>query len=461
MSLQLVWFVGGQVAQAPAWLDNVMSSLAEESIVACEYLGSLVDAEARLSLDLPDLVLLMAEGIEAVGQDVNAFCAQVRNQAGEYRPVLVVQTNSLDEETRIAYLISGADDTLSTEVSAEELRIRLLVHLRRNLDVLSNRVTRLPGRSLCSKVLQRRMNRHEAWGLLLIDIQHIEPYIEVYGQIPGNQVLKTFAALLGNLVLPPDFVGHLEAQTFVVITHADQAEKVAALLCKQFDSVVKNFYAKDDQRRGYIVSIVEDRVSRRVGFLSLAIGIVGSAAQPLETYQAGFTLANQMKRLALLQTWELSGSHWVSDRIRLAAPASPNPEATAEKKAILVVESDAALAFLLKATLELQNYDVDSVSNIVDAQELIHARRFDLVLLDALLNGESVGWEFCQRVKQRSNKTLVILLSTVHDRQRAMEAGADVYLPKPFELVSLFTWIDRLLRGASAAFSPAELRAGE
>ena len=40
----------------------------------------------------------------------------------------------------------------------------------------------------------------------------------------------------------------------------------------------------------------------------------------------------------------------------------------------------------------------------------------------------------------------IISISTLHDREKSLSAGADVYLPKPFELSSLFNWVDYFLK---------------
>jgi DNA-binding response OmpR family regulator len=460
MSLQLVWVI------APALPDNTKANelsllldiLAEESIVECQHISSLHQAVQQLPIDLPDLILIVADPLEAQDESVTLFCQELRELGMIYRPVVVIQTSTDDAERRIDYLISGADDTLSTTLSVEEIRIRALVHLRRNLDVLSNRLTRLPGRNLSSKTLQRRINRQEEWGELLLSVAHWDEYVEVYGHSHGEQVLKTVASMLSTIIFPPDFVGHPEANQFLILTQANQAEKLATHLCRQFDAVSPNFYSPADRQRGYIVSVQNERVSRRVRFLSLAIGIVTKDTHAsIESYQTAYTLATQMARLALANNVVQSGSHWLSERLKLTNTTLSKPNSTTSpqttiKKSILVVESDAAMAYLLKATLEMQGYTIETACNpemahaeLATQQALGHS--VPLVLLDSLLNGEASGWALCRTIKQRSPHTAVICLSTLDDREQAMNAGADLYLPKPFELMPLFTWVDKLMKG--------------
>jgi DNA-binding response OmpR family regulator len=437
MSLQLVLLIG----PVPDKIQALSEVLVEESIIDCQYLDQLPPTLDVIETVLPDLVLLFGDELEAAGDNVLDFCVQMRDQVWEHRPVLVVQTGANEEAKRIDFLIGGADDTVSTDLSVEELRIRLLVHLRRNLEILSNRVTRLPGLSLSSKILQRRIHLQAPWGVLFIRINHFAAYREVYGNIPSQQMLKTFSALLGSLILPPDFIGHLENDVFLVLTHAEQAEKAADILTRQFERVARNFYSERDQKRGYVISLADERISRRVGLLSLSIGVITHAAPGMDTYQAVLHRAGELCELAQ----QGGGSHWISERLRLTGSSSGSNLPRA--RSVLVVESDAALAFLLKTTLEMQQYRVETVGSPQEVMPLLIDHAFDMVLIDTFLEGEAASRDLCRHIKAENPALKILFVSTVHDRESALEAGADLYLPKPFELMSLLTWIDRLSRG--------------
>ncbi|MBK8191256.1 MAG: response regulator [Vampirovibrionales bacterium] len=446
MSLQVVLIIG----KDPGWASALMEKLAGESLVECLHLEKLEEARQLIDAVLPDLILLFADSLEAAGEDVNTFCRQIRERAftdvGESKPVVVVQTDSPKEDKRIQYLLDGADDTLSSHLSPEELRVRVLVQLRRNIDTLSNNITLLPGLDLASKVIQRKINLQRlypemAWAVLLIELDNFDVYNEIYGYLAGNQALRTFAVMLANLVMAPDLIGHsAETDTFIVITSPDRAEKLSRLVCKQFAEVSPNFYSDKDRKRGYVVAVDEGRVSRRVPLLTVSIGVVNSETAQYESYKAAFTAGMDMKALARMS----SGNTWVSDKFKLTGaktveeqPATPH---------ILVVESDAALAFLLKTTLEMQHYEVEAVGTPKEALEAMAAVPAQLVLMDALLNDEESGWELCEAIKAQYPYATVIFMSTIHDRERALSAGADLYLPKPFELIALFSSIDRVLK---------------
>lgn len=428
--------------------DALMQGFGHENMLTLihqEQLGAEGEAIAPLlETVMPDLICVFADDLEQRGEDVLAFCEKVREKPLKYRPVLVVQSEAA-EAKRIQYLIQGADDILGPDLSPEEFRIRLLVNLRRNLDVTINEMTQLPGLSFTSKVVQRRLNQHKPVALMTIELDHFDVYGEVYGDLPTRQVLKTFAAMLSRIVLMPDFISHTDENHFVIATHPDKADKVAALICRQFETVAPNFYSEKDRKQGYMVSVVSDNISRRVPLLGLSIGIASTEAQPFDSFMSLFNASQQMKTLARMKP----GCSWQSDRLRLAG--SPTPR-KASKAGILVLETDAALAYLLKTTLAMEGYEVTATSSLEDAREAILQnvlpQNFRLVILDALINEQESGLTLAGEIHARHPQIRIICASSLHHRQRVLQAGVDLYLPRPFELSSLFSWIHRLLNEA-------------
>lgn len=440
---QVILFVGNPASHS---IQTVLGSFGHENMVSllhCEGLGTNGELiNPTLEATLPDLICVFADELESAGEDVLAFCGQLREQGLKYRPVLVVQSDS-EEQQRIQYLIQGADDILGPNLSQEEFRIRLLVHLRRNLDFAANEVTQLPGLQFTSKVVQRRMNQETPVALLTIELDHFDVYSEVYGDLPSRQVLKTFGAMLGRIVLMPDFISHSDENHFVLATHPDKADKIAALICRQFETVAPNFYSEKDRKQGYMVSVISGNISRRVPLLSVSIGIASTETQPFGSFMSLFNASQQMKALARMKP----GSSWQSDRLRLAG--GPSAPTLACQPAILVMETDAALAYLLKTTLEMEGYRVEVTSNPEDARvklaEVPPREPFQLVILDALVNDEETGLQLAGDIHREYPAISIICASSLHNRQRVLQAGVDLYLPRPFELSSLFSWIHRLL----------------
>lgn len=119
---------------------------------------------------------------------------------------------------------------------------------------------------------------------------------------------------------------------------------------------------------------------------------------------------------------------------------------------ILVVEDEQHLATGLKLNLELEGYAVDVAGTAREAGEfLLDASRFDAIVLDVMLP-DLDGFSLCQRLRASGNYTPVIMLtarSNAEDRVRGLEAGADDYLVKPFELNELLARVRSVLRRQS------------
>ncbi|MCK7467699.1 MAG: response regulator [Desulfosudis oleivorans] len=117
------------------------------------------------------------------------------------------------------------------------------------------------------------------------------------------------------------------------------------------------------------------------------------------------------------------------------------------KKKVLVVESDAALAYLLTTTLEMQGYIIETVSSYDEIIPSLTKTMPDLLLLDAGDQSSEKGFAICRDIRNDDSfYNLKIIMSTiVHDKEKVLDAGADLYLPKPYELMTLFSWVNKLL----------------
>jgi two-component system OmpR family response regulator len=115
---------------------------------------------------------------------------------------------------------------------------------------------------------------------------------------------------------------------------------------------------------------------------------------------------------------------------------------------ILVAEDDPNLAEGLLRSLRQSGYAVDSVTNGEEADAALEANEFDLLILDIGLPKKS-GLEVLRRLRSRNSPLPVLILTsrdTVGDRVTGLDAGADDYLAKPFELAELAARVRALTR---------------
>ena len=115
---------------------------------------------------------------------------------------------------------------------------------------------------------------------------------------------------------------------------------------------------------------------------------------------------------------------------------------------ILVVEDEKKTASFVRKALQGEGFAVDVCHNGDDALAAARATPFDGIVLDIMLPGRD-GLSVLRQLRERKNVTPVLLLSArgeVNERVEGLNAGADDYLPKPFELVELVARVRALTR---------------
>ncbi|MGA2399575.1 MAG: response regulator transcription factor [Steroidobacteraceae bacterium] len=123
---------------------------------------------------------------------------------------------------------------------------------------------------------------------------------------------------------------------------------------------------------------------------------------------------------------------------------------------VLVVEDDRMIAKGLHTALKQDGYAVDGVSDGASAAAALRASRFDLVLLDLGLP-ERDGLEVLRELRSRGDATPVIILTArddVQNRIQGLDAGADDYIVKPFDLDEVAARMRSVLRRAAGRGEP-------
>ena len=128
----------------------------------------------------------------------------------------------------------------------------------------------------------------------------------------------------------------------------------------------------------------------------------------------------------------------------------------------LLVEDDPMIGDTLRAALRMEGHAVDWVRDAAAAQSTLASERFDLVLLDLGLP-QGNGLDVLRAARGRGDATPVIVLTARDgpgDRVAGLDAGADDYLVKPFELDELGARIRAVLRRQAGRAAPVLSHAG-
>jgi two-component system, OmpR family, response regulator MprA len=125
---------------------------------------------------------------------------------------------------------------------------------------------------------------------------------------------------------------------------------------------------------------------------------------------------------------------------------------------ILIADDDRAIRESLSRVLTLEGYAVTAVSDGAAALSAVRAAAVDAALLDVMMPNVD-GLTVCRVLRAERNRLPILMLTArteTSDRVAGLDAGADDYLPKPFDLDELLARLRALLRRAAPTDEPGD-----
>ena len=128
---------------------------------------------------------------------------------------------------------------------------------------------------------------------------------------------------------------------------------------------------------------------------------------------------------------------------------------------VLVVDDDDRIRELVKQYLEENNFLVTSAKDAFDAKKKLEILKFDILILDIMMPGQS-GLSLTKEIKKNSSTPIILLTAKgeTQDRIKGLELGADDYLGKPFEAKELLLRIKNILYKVQKPILPNEIYIG-
>ena len=396
-----------------------------DSETSVELASTLKDALNLVQTGEPDLIIIS----DSIDEKLTDFCEKLRVLTYNTRPIIIALSKSADTNDRILTLESGADDFWSEPVNIDEFKTRIHAHLRRDIESSLDTRTLLPNKKYTERSLKRILNSKQKYAVLMVGVENLRDYKSVYSDVAGDKLVQTFVAITKSTLESEDFIGQLNDTNFVIITNIYKAEKIAAFLTFAFDTVAPKFYSESDSKRGYMLLKGDHKAGMRANFVSILIGGILDLER-CESVGALIERLYSIKKLAKIP----NGSNYVIDRLRLSGEKSAAN--LPDGKNIYIHEPDEALSLLLRTTLELQGYDV------VETLDIKGSLQPSILIIDS--GDEQEGLKFCKKIRANTNfvNSKIIVTTTLHDKIAVLDSGADLYLPKPYEITELVQWIE-------------------
>lgn len=416
----------------------IISERKEQSIKYKKLIENL-NQDVIITNNLSDaLLVLQKQEVEfiiisdTIKDKLSDFIRKIRILTFNFRPIIIAISKSNDLEDKLEILDCGADDFIGEEISKQEFQMRFKAHLRRYMESFLNPITHLSDKNITIKAIKKSLEISDDISYLLIRINNLETYHKTHGEIAYEKVLQTLSAIINSAISQNDYVGHILDNELVVITNTLQAEKTAQFLTFAFDNILNKFYSIDEFENNFTIQSDDNIKETKTGLMRLSVAIAKQNENKNE-YRA---ILNNLYELVELCNIEKS-STYIVDRFKLKG------EVLKKEKSVLIYEPDGALSYLLKNVCEINNIKVQIVSTQEEFSEIYRNYKPNLVVLDWGNSEKSENLALAKKIKKDDIK--LIFTSSYLNKKEILKTGADLYIPKPYEIDDIFYWIKKFL----------------
>ena len=237
----------------------------------------------QIAASNPSLILLDVMLPDMDGYNVIKLLRE--NERSRHIPVIFL-TQKTAQQDKITGLSLGAVDYVTKPFDIDELRLRAERAIQRlRQQNLYNPRTGLPARKLVEEQVRLKSSDKD-WALLDCEIKYFQDFVDVYGFVAGDEVLRYLASLIRNIFRglsiteETTYVGQAEDEEFIIILNDDRfAVEVAKSIHRKFERTIKTHYSFTDQEQGHIMVPTQDNKRERRPFMTVDIGITRPRSQ--------------------------------------------------------------------------------------------------------------------------------------------------------------------------------------
>ena len=370
---------------------------------------------------------------DTIKEKLSGFVRKIRALTYNFRPVIIAVSKSSDINDKLEILQNGADDIIGEDVSKAEFQMRFMAHLRRYIESFLNPITKFYDKNISQKALKQSLLDDKNYSYILVKIKNAISYRTTHGEIAWEKTIKTLAAIINSTLSKDDFVGHITDNDFLLIVNPIIGEQIASFLTFAFDNILNKFYSSDEYENNFSLELSDDKQEIKKGLMHLNIAVCEKINQKQDFIQIINNLYEIINSLE-----DINKSIYLIDRAKISGQTT-----NVNKNKVLIYEKDNALSCLLKNVCELNSINVISVFKKDEFEETYFTFQPDVVILDWGYGSESEAIELAKKISKDNIK--LIFSSSLLNKKEILKSGADLYMPKPYEIDNMIEWIKKFL----------------
>ena len=370
---------------------------------------------------------------DTIKEKLSGFIRKIRALTYNFRPIIIAISKSDDLNDKLEILQNGADDIIGEDISKQEFQMRFMAHLRRYVESYLNPITHIYDRYISQKAVKQSLAEEKDYSYILVKIKDAFIYRSTHGEIAWEKAIKTLGAIINSALSKDDFIGHISDSEFLLIVNPAISEQIASFLTFAFDNILNKFYSADEFESNFTMQTSENTEESKKGLMRLNVAVCKKSEQQKDF---GQILNNLYEIVNLLKDSEKSA--YLIDRAKLQGEVS-----NIAKNKVLIFEQVSALSYLLKNVCELEAITAKTVNNKDEFDLIYQEFKPDVVIVDWGYNNTDKTLDIVKRICKDNVK--IIFSSSYLNKKEILSAGADLYMPKPYEIDDMMEWIKKFL----------------